>query len=66
VCAGAGLEFADDLRKVFFSEEKNQKTFVPPLVPISRPWPGCCRSDRNKSLLLLFFRKEESFFSAEA
>jgi hypothetical protein len=38
---------------VFFSEEKNQKTFVP---AHAAKWE--LRS--NKSLLLLFFRKEDS------
>jgi hypothetical protein len=46
--------------RMFFSEEKNQKTFISPPLPRSRPWPGYCRSARNKSLLLLFFRKEVS------
>jgi hypothetical protein len=48
---------------MFFSEEKNQKTFTSPPLPGSRPWPDGCRSAGNKSLLLLFFRKEDSFFS---
>jgi hypothetical protein len=43
---------------MFFSEEKNQKTFTSPLAARSRPWPGSLRWLRNKSLLLLFFRKE--------
>ncbi len=46
------------LSKMFFSEEKNQKTFTSPPLPRSRPWPGSFRGRRNKSLLLLFFRKE--------
>jgi hypothetical protein len=38
---------------MFFFKEKNQETFALPLGPESgRPWP------ENKSLLLLFFRKE--------
>jgi hypothetical protein len=37
---------------MFFFEKKNQKTFVPGLYVSRRPWP------ENKSLLLLFFRKE--------
>jgi hypothetical protein len=47
-------------RKQFFSEEKNQKTFVSQQVPRSRPLLKPCRGRRNKSLLLLFFRKEGS------
>jgi hypothetical protein len=44
---------------MFFSEEKNQKTFnSPPAQPI-RPWPPNWKRRENKSLLLLFFRKEE-------
>jgi hypothetical protein len=49
---------------MFFSEEKNQKTFMswPPQTPRSKmsvgDWP------QRKSLLLLFFRKEDlPFFS---
>jgi hypothetical protein len=44
---------------MFFSEEKNQKTFISSPLPRSRPWPGCLRRRRDKSLLLLFFRKED-------
>jgi hypothetical protein len=44
---------------VFFSEEKNQKTFISPPLPRSRPWPVRLRQRRDKSLLLLFFRKED-------
>jgi hypothetical protein len=45
--------------RVFFSEEKKQKTFASPPLPRSRPWPATCRGRMNKSLLLLFFRKED-------
>jgi uncharacterized membrane protein YccC len=48
---------------VFFSEEKNQKTFMSALVPIIRPWPGSVRLRRIKRLLVLFFRKEHPFFA---
>jgi hypothetical protein len=42
---------------MFFSEQKNQETFVSGHGPDSgRPWP------ESKSLLLLFFRKEDSSF----
>jgi hypothetical protein len=37
-------------RKAFFSEEKKQKTFI------LRPWPG------RKSFLVLFFKKEHSYW----
>jgi hypothetical protein len=45
--------------RMFFSEEKNQKTFNSPALPRSRPWPVGLRWRRCKSLLLLFFRKED-------
>jgi hypothetical protein len=44
--------------KAFFSEEKKQKTFISPPAPTSRPWPESWVQHRNKSLLVLFFRKE--------
>jgi hypothetical protein len=45
---------------MFFSEEKNQKTFASP--PLHDPGYGRHRraGAGNKSLLLLFFRKEDS------
>jgi hypothetical protein len=45
-------------RRVFFSEEKKQKTFMSSLLTLGRPWPASYRKRRNKSLLVLFFRKE--------
>jgi hypothetical protein len=54
----AGSETTQEGSKFFFSEEKKQKTFTFPLVARSRPWPGSFRRRQNKSLLLLFFRKE--------
>jgi hypothetical protein len=45
-------------RKAFFSEEKKQKTFSFQQLATWRPWPGSCRRRGNKSLLVLFFRKE--------
>jgi hypothetical protein len=45
--------------RTFFSEEKNQKTFMSALAAISGPWPPTVKLRRNKSLLLLFFRKED-------
>jgi hypothetical protein len=51
--------------KVFFSEEKNQKTFASPQLAVCQPCPKTRSCFKNKSLLLLFFRKEDlpSFFS---
>jgi hypothetical protein len=46
---------------MFFSEEKNQKTFNAPPPARSRPWPACVRWREHKSLLVLFFRKEHLF-----
>jgi hypothetical protein len=46
--------------RVFFSEEKKQKTFISPQLPIGRPCPGYRRRRRNKSFLVLFFKKEHS------
>jgi hypothetical protein len=45
---------------MFFSAEKNQKTFIPALAQRFGPWPLNGKLRENKSLLLLFFRKEES------
>jgi hypothetical protein len=33
--------------KMFFSEEKNQKTFTSPHLPPLRPWTGSCRGRRK-------------------
>jgi hypothetical protein len=46
------------LGKMFLSEEKNQKTFLPSLADRSGLWPRTAKLRRKKSLLLLFFRKE--------
>jgi hypothetical protein len=48
---------------MFFSEEKNQKTFTSPLVQPIRPLPVSVRLRRMKSLLVLFFRKEHPSFT---
>jgi hypothetical protein len=53
------LMLGDFCRSMFFSEEKNQKTFASPPIPRSRPWPATLSWRRHKSLLLLFFRKED-------
>jgi len=47
---------------MFFSEEKNQKTFIPVPADGCRPWPENEVQPRIKSLLVLFFRKEHAFF----
>jgi hypothetical protein len=46
-------------RKQFFFEKKNQKTFIFPPAATSGSWPDSWYITRNKSLLLLFFRKED-------
>jgi hypothetical protein len=51
---------------MFFSEEKNQKTFDSALVRRSRPWPASLRWRRYEGLLLLFFRKEDLSLAFEA
>jgi hypothetical protein len=43
---------------VFFSEEKNQKTFASAQPDRSGAWPDRLNLLRDKSLLVLFFRKE--------
>jgi hypothetical protein len=44
--------------RIFFSEEKKHKTFIPPQLPIGWLWRARCRQRRNKSFLVLFFKKE--------
>jgi hypothetical protein len=56
--AGLTPQHSTELKKSFFSEEKKQKTFVPPQLPTGSPWHGSIGKRRNKSLLVLFFRKE--------
>jgi hypothetical protein len=46
-------------RSLFFSEEKNQKTFMSAPAEGYRPWPESGKRRKIKSLLLLFFRKED-------
>jgi len=43
---------------MFFSEEKNQKTFASPRLPRSRTWPARWNPRRSQSFLLLFFKKD--------
>jgi hypothetical protein len=49
---------ARGFRKQFFSEEKNQKTFSPALAATWWPIPAVCPPQTDKSLLVVFFRKE--------
>jgi hypothetical protein len=53
---------------MFFSEEKNQKTFTSSPASTYGTWPDRWRSARNESLLVLFFRKEHAslYFSLSA
>jgi hypothetical protein len=44
--------------RLFFSEEKKQKTFVSPLLPRSGQWQRSLRQRGNKSFLVLFFKQE--------
>jgi hypothetical protein len=43
---------------MFFSEEKNQKTFNAAPADRYRPWPDRLNLLRDKSFLVLFFKKE--------
>jgi hypothetical protein len=54
------------LRKVFFSEEKKQKTFIFPLAQMSGHGFQVGRRRENKSFLVLFFKKEHSCLSVRA
>jgi hypothetical protein len=51
---------------VFFSEEKNEKTFNFALADACRPWPDSWKWWNRKSLLVLFCRKEHAFSSSPA
>jgi hypothetical protein len=44
---------------MFFSEEKNQKTFVPAPLDKSRPWPDSWEGAENKSLFASFSSEKE-------
>jgi hypothetical protein len=56
--------WSSEEERLFFSEEKNQKTFDSPPADVYRPWPDRLNLLRDKSLLLPpgglppFFRKE--------
>jgi hypothetical protein len=43
---------------MFFSEEKNQKTFISCGAAPGWPWPTRRSRGENKSFLVLFFKKE--------
>jgi hypothetical protein len=49
--------------KVFFSEEKNQKTFISPQFSRSRPWPGSCRRRHKRIEVFWFFFSKKNFLS---
>jgi hypothetical protein len=46
-------------KKMFFSEEKNQKTFIPALADRSEPGPESWEEQEKKSLLPTFYGKKE-------
>jgi hypothetical protein len=56
------LEVDGQGRKPFFSEEKKQKTFISTAQQTVRSESGCCRARDEKSLLVLFFRKEHTSY----
>jgi hypothetical protein len=47
---------------MFFSEEKNQKTFLSVLAEASRPWPDSGEAAENVRVFWFFFSKK-NFFS---
>jgi hypothetical protein len=47
--------------RMSFSEETNQKTSKSERAAPLRPWLAMWKRRRNKSLLLLFFRKEDFY-----
>jgi hypothetical protein len=47
------------IRKLFFSGEKKQKTFMSGALPPLRPRPGSIRGRRNKSLFASFSSEKE-------
>jgi hypothetical protein len=49
--------------RMFFSEEKNQKTFISPQLLLGGHGRKLSAGGGRKSLLVLFFRKEHSSFS---
>jgi hypothetical protein len=63
--AAPAIKVREGEGKVFFSEEKKQKTFISAPAARSRPWPRTWEWRKNESLLVLFFRKEQSFRGAE-
>jgi hypothetical protein len=51
--------------KMFFSEEKNQKTFIPAPAAKCRPWPRTLELRGNKSLFASFSSEKEGFSEEE-
>jgi hypothetical protein len=51
---------------MFFSEEKNQKTFTSPWAAQYGNWPATWELRGHKSLLVLFFRKEHACLKQNA
>jgi len=47
---------------MFFSEEKNQKTFIPGLYPSFRPWPESWEVRRKQKSFASFLQKRRPFF----
>jgi membrane fusion protein (multidrug efflux system) len=49
---------------MFFSEEKNQKTFMSSQLPLSWPWPGSVGRRKKQKSFASFLQKRRSFFLA--
>jgi hypothetical protein len=47
---------------MFFSEEKNQKTFISALFPGSGLWPGSIRGRQTQKSFGSFLQKRTPFF----
>jgi ribosomal protein L24E len=50
-------------RKMFFSEEKNQKTFESPRSPRAKIWPESEASAETKVFWFFFSKKNIPYFS---
>jgi hypothetical protein len=57
-CAGRRQAKPRVWLRMFFSEEKNQKTFISAHADRYVIWPDGWENARDKSFLLLFFKKE--------
>jgi hypothetical protein len=53
-------------RKVFFFEKKKQKTFAPSLSLSDAHLLQLARNPTDKGFLVLFFKKEHTFFVSES